>query len=160
MKFKIKTNLWSGIIMGAISLIMLILLPQQVRIPAYDSGAPSPRIIPGICLVIMLIFSLWLIFESLVLKKEKIVEFDWEKEKPAILLILLLCVYVALILFVGFIPASIIVFCIILAYCGERKPFIYIFTILAAIGIFFLFKYVFTVSLPTGYLFKLIATKF
>ena len=80
-------------------------------------------------------------------------EFDWENEKPAILLIILLCVYVALILLVGFIFASAAVFVIILAYCGERKPFIYIFTIAIAVGIYFLFKYVFTVSLPTGILF-------
>ena len=153
MKFKIKTNLWSGIIMGALSLILLIIMPYQVRIPAYDSGAPSPRIIPGICLVIMLFFSVVLIIQSLVFKKEKIVEFDWQKEKPAILLIALLCIYVALILTVGFIIASAITFIIILAYCGERKPFIYIFIVACAIGIFFLFKYVFTVSLPTGILF-------
>lgn len=152
-KFKIKSNLWTGIIMGIISLAMLIVMPEQVRVPAFDSGAPSPRIIPGICLVIMLVFSIVLIFESLVLKKEKIVEFDWENEKPAILLIILLCVYVALILLVGFIFASAAVFVIILAYCGERKPFIYIFTIAIAVGIYFLFKYVFTVSLPTGILF-------
>ncbi len=153
MKFKIKTNLWSGIIMGAISLLMLILMPYQVRVPAYDSGAPSPRIIPGVCLVIMLVFSLVLIFQSLVLKKEKIVEFDWEKEKPAILLIAVLCLYVALMLTIGFIAASAIVFIIILAYCGERKPFIYIFTIAVAVGIYFLFKMVFNVSLPSGMFF-------
>ena len=153
MKFKIKTNLWSGIIMGALSLILLIIMPYQVRVPAYDSGAPSPRIIPGICLVIMLIFSIVLIIQSLVFKKDKIVEFDWQKEKPAILLIVLLCLYVALILTVGFIIASAITFIIILAYCGERKPFIYIFIVACAIGIFFLFKNVFTVSLPTGIFF-------
>lgn len=151
MKIKIKTNLWSGIIMGVLSLILLIVLPNQVRVPAYDSGAPSPRIIPAICLVLMLVFSIVLIIQSLVFKKEKIVEFDWEKEKPAILLILLLCGYVALIITLGFIIASAIVFIAVLAYCGERKPFIYIFTVAAAVGIYFLFKYVFTVSLPTGF---------
>jgi hypothetical protein len=128
-------------------------MPYQVRVPAFDSGAPSPRIIPGICLVIMLFFSVVLIIQSLVFKKEKIVEFDWQKEKPAILLIALLCLYVALILFIGFVPASAVTFIIILAYCGERKPFIYIFIIAAAVGIYFLFKYVFTVYLPTGILF-------
>ena len=153
MKFKIKTNLWSGIIMGALSLILLAIMPYQVRVPAYDSGAPSPRIIPGMCLVLMLFFSVVLIIQSLVFKKERIVEFDWKKEKPAILLIALLCLYVALMLLVGFIPASAITFIAILFFCGERKPFIYIFTIAAAVGIFFLFKYVFTVSLPAGLLF-------
>ncbi|MBE5914564.1 MAG: tripartite tricarboxylate transporter TctB family protein [Pseudobutyrivibrio ruminis] len=153
MKIKIKTNLWSGIIMGALSLILLLIMPYQVRVPAYDSGAPSPRIIPGMCLVLMLFFSVVLIIQSLVFKKERIVEFDWNKEKPAILLIAILCLYVALMLLVGFIPASAITFIVILFYCGERKPFIYIFTIAAAVGIYFLFKYVFTVSLPAGLLF-------
>ena len=121
--------------MGCLSLILLILMPSQVRVPAYDSGAPSPRIIPGICLVIMLIFSIVLIVESVVFKKEKIV------------------MYVGLILVIGFIPASIITFFIVLAYCGERKPFIYIVIAAATVGIYFLFKYVFTVSLPTGIFF-------
>ncbi len=139
--------------MGVLSLILLIVMPNQVRIPAYDSGAPSPRIIPGICIVVMLIFSIVLIIQSLVFKQEKIVEFDWNKEKPAVLLIVMLCVYVALITTIGFVPASALVFSAILFYCGERKPFIYIFVIAAATGIYFLFKYVFTVSLPTGIFF-------
>ena len=47
MKIKIKTNLWSGIVMGLLSIAMLAVLPTQVRVPAFDSGAPSPRIIPA-----------------------------------------------------------------------------------------------------------------
>lgn len=150
MKFNIKTNLVTGIIMGLFSAFMLIIMPQQVRVPAFDSGAPSPRIIPGICLVITLICSIVLIVESLVFKKEKIVVFDWEKEKPAILLIVALCIYVFLIIKIGFILASAIIFTLILFYCGERKPFIYIFTIAMAVGVFFLFSSVFHVSLPGG----------
>ena len=93
-KFKIKTNLVSGIIMGVIALILILVMPSQVRVPAYDSGAPSPRIIPGICLAIMQVSSIALIIQSLILKQEKVVEFDWAKEKPAILLILGMCVYI------------------------------------------------------------------
>lgn len=150
MKFKIKTNLVTGIMMGLFSAFMLIVMPQQVRVPAFDSGAPSPRIIPGICLVVTLLCSIILIVESLVFKKEKIVVFDWEKEKPAILLIVALCIYVFLIIKIGFILASAIIFSLILFYSGERKPFIYIFTIAMAVGIFFLFSSVFHVSLPGG----------
>ena len=148
MKFRIKTNLWSGILMAGFSILMLFLMPSQVRLPMYDSGAPSPRIIPGICLVGMLICSVVLLIQSLVFKKEKIVEFDWSKEKPCIILILLLCLFTALIIKIGFIPAVVIVFPVLLFYCGERKPPIYIFTVVAGIGIFFLFKYVFHISLP------------
>lgn len=150
MKFNIKTNLVTGILMGLFSAFLLYVMPTQVRIPAYDSGAPSPRIIPTICIVIMLISSITLIIQSLVFKKEKIVVFDWEKEKPIILLIVGMCIYVALIINIGFVLASILVFVSVLFYCGERKPFIYIFTIAMAIGIYYLFSYVFHVSLPAG----------
>ena len=152
MKIKIKTNLVTGILMGLLSASLLYVMPKQVRVPAYDSGAPSPRIIPGVCLVVILLCSVILIIQSLVFKKEKIVEFDWQKEKPAILLILLLCVYVFLIIKLGFIIASAVIFTIVLIYSGERKPFIYIFTIALAVGIYFLFSKVFHVSLPNGIL--------
>lgn len=148
MKFKIKTNLWSGIIMGVFGAVMLFVMPDQVRLPMFDSGAPSPRIIPGICLAGTLICSVILLIESLVFKKEKEIEFDWAKEKPCIFLIVLLCAFVALIINIGFIPGVVIIFPIMLWYCGERKPFIYIFTLAAGIGIFFLFYYVFHISLP------------
>lgn len=148
MKIKIRTNLVSGVLMGLFSVIMLLCMPSQVRVPAYDSGAPSPRIIPGICLAVILFFSIVLIVQSLVFKKERIVVFDWQKEKPAIILIAAMCVYVALILTIGYTLASIIIFCAIQFYCGERKPFIYIFTIAAAVVIYFIFQYLFNVALP------------
>ena len=152
MKFKIRTNLVTGILMALFSGFMLYVMPKQVRVPAFDSGAPSPRIIPGICLVVILICSIVLIIQSLVFKKEKIVEFDWENEKPAIFLIAMLCIYVFLIIKIGFILASAVTFIVILFYCGERKPFIYIFTVALAVGIYFLFSKVFHVSLPAGIL--------
>lgn len=147
-KFKIKTNLVSGILMGAIALLLLVLMPGQVRVPAFDSGAPSPRIIPGICLGIMLVSSIALLIQSLILKQEKIVEFDWEKEKPAILLIVGMCVYIGLMLCIGYVLASLIVFPLVLFYVGERKPGPYIVVLVSAFAIFLLFKNVFNISLP------------
>lgn len=152
MKFKIRTNLVTGIIMGLFSAILLVVMPEQVRVPAFDSGAPSPRIIPGICIGIMLIFSVILIVQSLVFKKEKIVEFDWQKEKPAIILILAMCVYVGLIITIGYILASAVIFCFVQFYCGERKPVMYIYVIVASFLIYFLFKNVFYINLPSGLL--------
>ena len=147
-KFKIKTSLVSGILMGAIALLLLVLMPGQVRVPAFDSGAPSPRIIPGICLGIMLVSSIALLIQSLVLKQEKVVEFDWEKEKPAILLIVGMCVYIVLMLCIGYVLASLIVFPLVLFYVGERKPGPYIVVLVSAFAIFLLFKNVFNISLP------------
>lgn len=149
MKFKIKTYLWTGIIFGILSLLMLLSVPSQIRVPAFDSGAPSPRIIPCTCLVGILVCSIILIIQSVVFKKEKIYEFDWKFEKPFVLISLLLCAFVILTMYIGFIAAVVIVFPIILFYCGERKPPIYIFTIVAGVGIYFMFKYIFNISLPS-----------
>ena len=148
MKFKIKTNLVSGTVMGLFSLILLVLMPSQVRVPAYDSGAPSPRIIPAACLVLMLAFSVILIVQSLVFKKEKVVEFDWEQERPVIVMIMMMCIYVALIIYMGYVIASVVTFVAVLFYCGERKIPTYLVTIAASVVIFFLFKNVFNIQLP------------
>ena len=72
MKFKIKTKLVSGIVFALLSGFFLYAMPKQIKIPGYDSGAPSPRIIPGACLWLILFFSIVLIIQSLVFKKEKI----------------------------------------------------------------------------------------
>ena len=147
-KFKIRTYLTTGIVMALLSITMLIVMPSQVRLPRFDSGAPSPRIIPGICLVGILILSAVLIIESLIFKKEKIYEFDWEKEKTELTLIAMLLAFVGLTMLIGFIAAGIIIFCGVMFYSGERKPFIYIFTIAAVIAVYYLFINVFNVSLP------------
>lgn len=148
MKVKIKTNLWSGIVMGIASIVLLILLPQEVRLPSYDSGAPSPRIIPMLVLIGILISSVCLLVQSLVLHKEKIFEFDLKTELPAIILIAMMCLFTFLIITMGYIVAVCVVFPLMLFYFGERKPFIYIFSLAVGIGIYFLFKYVFNISLP------------
>ena len=134
--------------MGIFSAAMLLTMEQQVRLPSYDSGAPSPRIIPTIVLAGILISSICLIIQSLVLKKEKIYVFDMTQEKPAILLVLLMLVFVGLIQVIGFLLASFIVFPAMLFYLGERKPFIYIFTIAMGAGVYFLFRLVLNISLP------------
>ena len=152
MKFKIKTNLAAGIVMGLFAVVMLLVTPSQVRLPMYDSGAPSPRIIPGICLVGILICSAILIIQSLVFHKETIYEFDLEKEKHELVLIGLLLLFVAGILSLGFVISGIIIFCAIQFYVGERKPVMYVFTIAAVLIVYLLFRHVFHVSLPNGLL--------
>ena len=149
---KIKTNLLAGIVMGVFSILMLLAIPSQVRLPMWDSGAPSPRIIPGICLVGILICSVVLVFQSLILKKEHIYEFRWENERPEIILILAMIFFVIGTHFLGFIPSGIIVFCWMQWFEGERKPTIYVYTIAMVILVFFLFQNVFHISLPKGLL--------
>ncbi len=152
MKFKIKTNLWTGIVFAVFAAFMFFMMETQVRLPGYDSGAPSPRIMPTIFLTIILINSAILIVQSLVFKKEKIVEFDWTAQKPIILLIVLMCVYTFLITVLGYVVASVICFPAALFYIGERKKGPYVVAVIMALGIYFMFKFIFNISLPAGIL--------
>ncbi len=131
-----------------ISAILLIVLPSQVPLPMFDSGAPSPRILPSFAIIGMLIASIILIVQSVVFKQDKIYEFDIKKELPAIIMIGLLCLFAILIIAIGFVAAACIVFPILLFYVGERKPAIYIFTLVSAVAIFYLFRLVLNISLP------------
>ena len=146
---KIKTNLWTGIIFTVICVALLIAMPKQVRIPKFDSGAPSPRVLPSICLYGMLICSVYLIFQSVVLKQEKIYEWDYEKEMPIIIITLLMLAFVACTRLVGFVAGGIISLTAVLVYLREKKLPIYIFTWACIIGAYFMFKYIFNVSLPS-----------
>lgn len=148
MKFKIKTNLWTGIIFAAFAAFMFFMMETQVRLPGYDSGAPSPRVLPTIFLAIILVCSAVLIIQSLVFKKEKIVEFDWNVQKPMIVLVALMCVYPVLIGYIGYVVASIICFPLALFYIGERKKLPYVVAVVAAVLIYLMFKQVFNISLP------------
>lgn len=152
MKFKIKTNLWTGIVFAAFAVFMFAMMETQVRLPGYDSGAPSPRIMPTIFLSIILVCSAILIIQSLVFKKDTETEFDWSKEKPMLVLIILMCFYTFLVTTLGYVLASVIAFPLALFYIGERHKGPYIVSVVLAVGIYMMFKTIFNINLPAGVL--------
>lgn len=145
---KIRTNLVSGIVFGVLSLALILITPKEVSVPAFNNGGPSPRVIPYIVLIGTLICSVGLVIQSLVFKKEKIFYFDFEKEKASFINLAIMILFGIIMLKFGFIAGVIVVLPIMLYSLGERKPFIYIFTILLGIGVYFLFTKVFNISLP------------
>lgn len=145
---KIRTNLVSGIMLGVASIILLLLVPSQVPIPAYDNGGPSPRIIPYIVLGGIVLCSIGLIFQSIVLKQEKIVEFDFKIEKASIIIIGIMLLFGFITIRFGFIAGVVVVLPLMLFVFGERKPFIYLFTLAGGIGVYYLFINIFHISLP------------
>lgn len=147
-KMKIRTNLVSGILFAILSVIFIALVPSQVAIPAYDNGGPSPRIIPYLVLYGILLCSIGLIIQSLVFKKEKIVEFDLNIEWASIKMIVLMILFGVVMLNFGFIIGVAVVLPMMLYTLGERKPFIYLFTVAGGIGVYYLFIEVFNISLP------------
>jgi putative tricarboxylic transport membrane protein len=145
---KIRTNLLSGIVFGLFSIIFILLVPSQVPVPAFDNGGPSPRIIPYIILGGILICSITLIIQSLVFKKEHIIVFDFKVEKSALITLGIMLLFGIVMLKFGFIVSVVTVLPIMLYALGERKPFIYGFTVLGGIGVYYLFIEVFNITLP------------
>lgn len=149
-KFNIRTHLVTGILMLLLVIFLFAVMPSQIKLPGYDSGAPSPRVIPSLCLIGIGICAVVLIIQSVILKKDKIYTFELTNELPIILMIIWLIVYVALIINLGFVIAGFIVFPVLLIFCKEKKPGPYIVAIVADIVVFILFKKVFHISLPTS----------
>lgn len=145
---RIRTNLISGIVFGILSIIFIMLVPSQIQVPAYDNGGPSPRIIPYLVLYGTLICSICLIIQSIVFKKEHIVVFDIKIEKASLTIMGIMILFGVVILKFGFLVGIVVALPIMLFALGERKPFIYAFTILGGIGVYYLFINVFNISLP------------
>lgn len=145
---KIRTNIVSGIIFAVASVMLLLMVPSQVPIPAYDNGGPSPRIIPYIVLGGILLCSLGLIAQSLIFKRETIVEFDFKVEKASLIVMGLMLLFGFITIRFGFIAGVVLVLPLMLFVFGERKPFIYLFTLAGGIGVYYLFINIFHISLP------------
>lgn len=145
---QVKSNLVSGIMFAIISIILILLVPSEVPVPAYDNGGPSPRMLPYLVLYGILICSVGLIIQSVFLKKEKIIIFDIKLEKASFVILGLMILFGVLTIQFGFIIGIIIALPLMLFAMGERKPFIYIFTVVSGIGVYYLFVEVFNIFLP------------
>ncbi|MGL6130189.1 MAG: tripartite tricarboxylate transporter TctB family protein [Fusobacteriaceae bacterium] len=144
----IRTNLLTGIIFALLSLILVAILPSQIQVPAFDNGGPSPRIIPYMVLFGIFITSLGLIFQSLVMKKEKIFKYDIKTQKSGIISLVIINIFGFVMLKIGFLAAIFIVVPIMIYSLGERKKRVYILTTLISVGVYFLFTNFFNISLP------------
>ena len=149
-KIRIRTNLVTGIVMGIVSIVFLLLVPIQIGEPGWvQPGSLSPRAIPTIVLSGILLCSVILIIQSLVFKKEDIYEFEVKKELITLAILGMILTFAFIVTNFGFWPAIIIFFPSILLFMGERKPLVYIVTVALGFGIYFLFIRVFMVPLPS-----------
>lgn len=145
---KIHTNLLSGIIFGILSLTMILIVPREIQVPTFDNGGPSPRIIPYLVLIGIFLCSLGLIIQSLLLKKEKIVHYNIKLEKASVVSLLVMILFGTVMVKFGFIMSVLVVLPIMVYSLGERKIFVYIVTMAAGVGVYFLFTKIFNISLP------------
>jgi len=145
---RIKTNLVSGIAFVVIGFVLLLLLPSQVVVADIIPFLESAKAAPLLAIIVMVIGGAVLIFQSLVLKIERVVEVRMEEQKYALYMMGMIVLYAALIYVAGYVIASIALVLILFRFFRIRSPIQLGIALAIAVGVFFLFTKIFNVSLP------------
>lgn len=135
MKIKYRCNLVAGIVSMLFGIVVVLLIPFQISLGYGHSSGITPRTLPyalgGICIVLGAV----LIFESLVLKKDKVKEVEVKQELKALLYMLMFVVY-AFLFKVNFILATAFLGIVTLVFLKSKKVLYYII-VLATVGLLY-----------------------
>jgi len=83
-----------------------------------------------------------------VFKKDSVLELDFKREKPLLIMFGLMLLFGILMITVGFMVSIVVALPLMLYIMGERKPFIYCFVIFSGILIQYMFIEFFNIPLP------------
>jgi len=146
---KVKTNLVGGIVFIIISTIIWLIIPSQIPMPLIKSAGVNPQLMPKLVVAIIFICGVLLILQSLVLKKENVIEVHFKKEETtAVLVALIMVLYTVLIIKAGFLIGSFVMIIAMLLLFGVKKIMPYVICFALAIGIYYMFVGVFHIGLP------------
>jgi len=145
---KVRSNLTGGIIFVVFGTLLLLLLEAQVITYGMIPFLQSAKVLPFMAEVVMIAGGLFLILQSLVFKKETVVEIRWEEQKYALIVLGIFAVFASLIFFAGYIVGS-VVFVLLMSRLYRNRNLLEVAMLaVLAIGIFVLFTQVFYVQLP------------
>ena len=145
---KVKTNLIGGVIFIILGLILLLLQPSQVIVSNNIAFLESAKVAPMMSIIVMFFGGIFLIFQSLVLKKEKEIFLKFQEQKNALYMALYMLLYAATIYFLGFLIASAaLIVLLFMFYKNKNKKHLIAVFIIAAL-VYVLFTRIFNVSLP------------
>lgn len=145
---KVRSNLVGGIIFIIFGTILLSLLSAQVITYGNITFLQSAKVLPFVAELVMIIGGLGLVIESLVFKKETIVEINWKEQKNALLTIGFFCIFAIGIYFFGFIIGAVLFLISMFIYYRNKSIVELICLLVLIIGVYFLFTGVFYVQLP------------
>lgn len=145
---KVRTNLTGGVIFIVFGTVLLLLLDKQVVTYGNIHFLQSAKVLPFFAELVMIGCGILLVIQSVVFKKESIVEFIWAEQRFAVYVLAIFCVFAAAIYFLGFLIGSLLF--VILMFVLYKNRSIPQFLLLCglAVGIYLLFTAVFYVQLP------------
>jgi amino acid transporter len=147
MKIRFRTNLVSGIVFGLFSLVVWLLIPTQIMSKG-SYTIVNAQFVPKLVTVLIFAFSIILIIQSLVFKKDNYAELHFKKEFRLILFFLFLLTYLILMNVIGFLIASLVFCTATLFYLRSRNWKHYVSTYIIVFILFLIFTKVLSVPLP------------
>lgn len=153
MSIKYKSNLCGGVLSVALAIILFVLIPQQIGVdPASTSttGVDS-RTVPYAMAVLILVCGIFLIIQSVVLKKDTVKELVLSKERLALVYVVCLVVFSVLYKY-SFILATCFLGLITLVLLKCKKPLYYIIELAVVVALYFIFTQLLGVRLPALFL--------
>lgn len=145
---KVRTNLTGGLIFIVFGTVLILLLNKQVITYGNITFLQSAKVAPFFAELVMVAGGILLVIQSLVLKKEKIVDIKWAEMKFALAVILAFTIFAVGIYFAGFIIGSLVFAVLMFILNKNRRIPEFIGLCILAVGIYFLFTRVFYVQLP------------
>jgi uncharacterized membrane protein len=146
---RLRKNLCSGVFSLVFSVLLWILIPLQIsgKRMLYTAAVGSdylPRIVAVCCFAVGLV----MLVNSLLLKKEKIIEIHLKAEARVLGAVTVMFIFIVLSPLIGFLVSSILAMVLILVYLKCRKWHYYLSMVLLAGFIYVTFKFLLNVRLP------------
>lgn len=146
---KLKTNLISGIFASVLGIILLIINPFQIQEEMFLArGQIRADFIPKATSYVMIFLGVVLLVQSLVLKKEKIVEIDMKAFGRSQIFLSMLILYSIFFRYVGYMIPSIVFSVGLLLFLKCKKPLYYTICAVFPVVVYFVFTYGLSVKLP------------
>lgn len=144
----IKTNLVGGIFFILLGVILFLLMPSQIIVAGSVPFLESAKAAPFLTIILMIICGTILVFQSLVLKKEKLLVLDFKQQKYALYLILYLIAYATLIYLVGFLIASLVLVLGLSHFYKITSKKQVLSVLVVSVVVYYIFLNIFHISLP------------
>lgn len=148
MKLRIRKNLVGGLMMAAVAAVVLALIPQQIQVSTLLAEEVDAAFMPRAICIIILILSLWQVVESLIKKKDEIIEIDLGSEAWAIGYFAMLVLLVVLTGVIGMLPASLLFGIGTMLYLNCKKWQYYVVIVVSFVLLYFAFTQLLKIPLP------------
>lgn len=147
MKIKYRSNLVAGCLAIIAAIVLLLLIPSQVKLETRAVHGVTSRTLPYALVLLSGGCGLGLVFQSLVLKKDEIKELELAKEGKGLLYMLVLLGY-GLGFSHSFLISTILLGVLTLVFAKDKKPLHYIVVTAVVVVIYFVFTKLLHVRLP------------